>query len=98
MRNRALSNHRTSLKGPSHAFVSISHWSQIRIWEDIQTVKQTTNPFEVFVIQNGVISRPHVSISAHLVALLQNQQLFTTHPLPARQGIHGQQGESSLSN
>lgn len=55
------------------------------IWEDGQTVPQTTNPFEVFVIESGVISWPHVSISGHLVALLENQQLFTTHPLLARQ-------------
>lgn len=68
------------------------------ILEDGQTVEQSTNPFEVFVIQNGVISWPHVSISGHLVALLENQQLFTTHPLLARQVIHGQQGESLLSN
>lgn len=26
------------------------------IWEDGQTVTQTTNPFEVFVIESGVIS------------------------------------------
>lgn len=68
------------------------------IWEDGQTVRQTTNPFEVFVMQNGVIPWPRVSISGHLVALSENQQLFTTHPLLARQVIHGQQGESSLSN
>lgn len=78
--------------------VYVSQLVSLMIWGDGQTVKQTTNPFEVFVIQNGVISWPHVSISGHLVALLENQQLFTTSPLLARQVIHGQQGESSLSN
>lgn len=63
-----------------------------------QTVTQTTNPFEVFVIESSVISWPHVSFSGHLGALLENQQLFTTYPLLARQVIHGQQGESLLSN
>lgn len=82
----------------SSATVYVSQLVSLTIWEDVQTVKQTTNPFEVFVIQNGVISWPHVSISGHLVALSENQQLFTTHPLLARQVIHGQQGESSLSN
>lgn len=76
----------------------VPQWAQLIICEDGEAVIQTTNYFEVFVIETGVTSWPHVSISGHLVALLENPHLFRTHPLLARQVIHGQLVESLLSN
>lgn len=58
--------------GEAHDFL-LCHGVCISAGAGRDLVKQTTKPFEVFVVQNGVISWPHVSISGHLVALLENQ-------------------------